>query len=88
MEKPQQQEFLLKPLLCEIGITPKPCESCQHCIMANENRHLDIIEMDGASNRGIDDIKELIEDTKYKPTSGRFKIFIIDEVAYAHSSSF
>ncbi len=78
--KTSTARIFAKALLCETGITPKPCESCQHCIMANENRHLDIIEMDGASNRGIDDIKELIEDTKYKPTSGRFKIFIIDEV--------
>ena len=69
-----------KALLCEKGPTSRPCNSCPHCIMANENRHMDIIEMDAASNRGIDDIKELIEHTKYKPGSGRFKIFIIDEV--------
>jgi DNA polymerase-3 subunit gamma/tau len=48
--------------------------------MANEGRHIDIIEMDGASNRKIDDIRELIEHTKYKPAIGRYKIFIIDEV--------
>ena len=48
--------------------------------MANENRHMDIIEMDAASHRKIDDIRELIEQTKYSPSSARFKIFIIDEV--------
>ncbi len=48
--------------------------------MANENRHTDIIEMDAASSRKIDDIRELIEHTKYKPNIARFKIFIIDEV--------
>jgi len=69
-----------KALLCEKGPSSRPCEECPHCIMANENRHMDIIEMDAASNRGIDDIKELIEHTKYKPGSGRYKIFIIDEV--------
>ena len=69
-----------KALLCEQGPTSNPCEECEHCKAANENRHIDIIEMDAASNRKIDDIRELIEHTKYKPASGRFKIFIIDEV--------
>jgi len=56
--------------------------------MANEGRHIDIIEMDAASNRGIDDIKELIEHTKYKPSIGRFKIFIIDEVHMLTTQAF
>ena len=78
--KTSTARIFAKALLCQNGPTPKPCDVCEDCKMANENRHLDIIEMDGASNRGIDDIKELIEHTKYKPSSGRFKIFIIDEV--------
>ncbi|DAB28445.1 MAG: DNA polymerase III subunit gamma/tau [Sulfurimonas sp. RIFOXYD12_FULL_33_39] len=69
-----------KALICEKGITQKPCQTCQNCIMALENRHMDIVEMDAASNRGIDDIRELIEQTKYRPATARFKIFIIDEV--------
>ena len=69
-----------KALLCQEGPTSDPCEKCEHCIAANENRHIDIIEMDAASNRKIDDIRELIEHTKYKPAQGRYKIFIIDEV--------
>ncbi len=69
-----------KALLCQEGPTSNPCEKCEHCIAANENRHIDIIEMDAASNRKIDDIRELIEHTKYKPAQGRYKIFIIDEV--------
>jgi DNA polymerase-3 subunit gamma/tau len=56
--------------------------------MANESRHMDIIEMDAASNRGIDDIKELIEHTKYKPSTGRHKIFIIDEVHMLTTQAF
>jgi len=56
--------------------------------MANEGRHIDIIEMDAASNRGIEDIKELIEHTKYKPSIGRFKIFIIDEVHMLTTQAF
>jgi DNA polymerase-3 subunit gamma/tau len=78
--KTSTARIFAKALLCEMGESSHPCNSCSHCIMSNENRHLDIIEMDAASNRGIDDIKELIEHTKYKPSSARYKIFIIDEV--------
>ena len=69
-----------KALVCDEGPTSKPCQKCPNCVMANENRHIDIIEMDAASSRKIDDIRDLIEHTKYKPNSARFKIFIIDEV--------
>ncbi len=69
-----------KSLICKQGPTSTPCEVCEHCKLSNENRHIDIIEMDGASSRKIDDIRNLIEQTKYKPNSARFKIFIIDEV--------
>ncbi len=69
-----------KALVCEQGPTSNPCEVCEHCKMANESRHIDIIEMDAASSRKIDDIRDLIEHTKYRPNSARYKIFIIDEV--------
>jgi len=69
-----------KALVCQQGPTSTPCESCEHCVMANESRHIDIIEMDAASSRKIDDIRDLIEHTKYRPNSARYKIFIIDEV--------
>ncbi len=78
--KTSTARIFAKALLCEKGETSHPCGTCPHCIMAAENRHMDIIEMDAASNRGIDDIKDLIEHTKYKPSSARYKIFIIDEV--------
>jgi len=78
--KTSTARIMAKALLCSEGPTSKPCEVCDNCKSANENRHLDIIEMDAASNRGIDDIKDLIEHTKYKPSSARFKVFIIDEV--------
>ena len=78
--KTSTARIMAKSLLCDTGPTSKPCEVCSNFIGANENRHLDIIEMDAASNRGIDDIKDLIEHTKYKPNSGRYKVFIIDEV--------
>ena len=78
--KTSTARIFAKALLCEKGESSHPCDICSNCISSNENRHLDIIEMDAASNRGIDDIKELIEHTKYKPSSARYKIFIIDEV--------
>ena len=78
--KTSTARIFAKALLCEKGATSHPCGTCTHCVMAAENRHMDIIEMDAASNRGIDDIKDLIEHTKYKPSSARYKIFIIDEV--------
>ncbi len=86
--KTSTARIFAKALLCEKGPTSKPCQECMHCVMANENRHIDIIEMDAASNRGIDDIKELIEHTKYKPSSGRYKIFIIDEVHMLTTQAF
>nr|WP_172129615.1 DNA polymerase III subunit gamma/tau [Campylobacter sp. RM16192] len=78
--KTSSARIFSKALVCEHGPTAKPCEKCVHCEMANESRHIDIIEMDAASHRKIDDIRELIEQTKYAPASARFKIFIIDEV--------
>ncbi|QKF83084.1 DNA polymerase III subunit gamma/tau [Halarcobacter ebronensis] len=78
--KTSTARIMAKALLCSNGPTSKPCDVCENCKSANSNRHLDIIEMDAASNRGIDDIKDLIEHTKYKPSSARFKVFIIDEV--------
>jgi len=77
-----------KALECEKGVSSKPCENCENCKMANENRHIDIIEMDAASNRRIEDIRELIEHTKYKPSFGRYKIFIIDEVHMLTNEAF
>jgi len=78
--KTSTARIFAKALLCEEGETSHPCGICTHCTMAAQNSHMDIIEMDAASNRGIDDIKDLIEHTKYKPSSARYKIFIIDEV--------
>ena len=78
--KTSTARIFAKALVCEKGLSHQPCGVCQNCIMAVENRHMDIIEMDGASSRKIDDIRDLIEQTKYKPATARYKIFIIDEV--------
>ena len=86
--KTSTARIFAKALLCEKGESSRPCGECTHCVMAAENRHMDIIEMDAASNRGIEDIKELIEHTKYKPASARYKIFIIDEVHMLTTQAF
>lgn len=86
--KTSTARIFAKALVCDQGPSSTPCEVCEHCLSANENRHIDIIEMDAASNRGIDDIRELIESTKYKPSSARFKIFIIDEVHMLTTQAF
>ncbi len=86
--KTSTARIFAKALLCEKGATSHPCGTCTHCVMASESSHMDIIEMDAASNRGIDDIKDLIEHTKYKPSSARYKIFIIDEVHMLTNQAF
>ena len=78
--KTSTARIFAKSLICEKGPTSAPCDVCSHCVMANEGRHIDIIEMDAASSRKIDDIRDLIEHTKYRPASANVKIFIIDEV--------
>jgi DNA polymerase-3 subunit gamma/tau len=86
--KTSTARIMAKALVCQNAPTSKPCEECDGCKSANEYRHLDIIEMDAASNRGIDDIKDLIEHTKYKPTSAKYKVFIIDEVHMLTTQAF
>ncbi len=72
--------ILAKALNCEQGPTPTPCQVCTHCREITEGIALDVHEIDGASNRGIDEIRELRENTKFLPASSRFKVYIIDEV--------
>ena len=86
--KTSSARIFSKALVCDEGPTSTPCERCKNCIAANEGRHIDIIEMDAASHRGIDDIKGLIEQTKYAPAIARFKIFIIDEVHMLSTPAF
>ncbi|MBL4730899.1 MAG: DNA polymerase III subunit gamma/tau [Sulfurimonas sp.] len=86
--KTSTARIFAKALICEEGMKHNPCGVCSNCTMALENRHMDIVEMDGASNRGIDDIRDLVEQTKYKPAIARFKIFIIDEVHMLTTQAF
>ena len=72
--------ILSKALNCEKGPTATPCNECTNCKEITNNASLDVHEIDGASNRGIDEIRELRENVKFAPASSRYKIYIIDEV--------
>lgn len=78
--KTSSARIFSRALVCENGPSATPCGTCRQCLSALEGKHIDIIEMDAASNRGLEDIQTLIEQTKYAPSMARFKIFIIDEV--------
>lgn len=78
--KTSSARIFAKSLNCDKGPTSTPCGECENCRAAASGRHLDIIEMDAASSRKIDDIRDLIEQTRYAPAMGRYKVFIIDEV--------
>ncbi len=78
--KTSTARIFAKALVCENAPTDEPCGVCPGCVSAEEGRHLDIIEMDAASNRKIEDIRGVIESAKYKPSMAKYKIFIIDEV--------
>ncbi len=72
--------ILAKALNCEQGPTPTPCNRCHSCVEITRGNSLDVLEIDGASNRGIDEIRNLRENVKYAPSSGKYKVYIIDEV--------
>lgn len=72
--------ILAKALNCQHGPTPTPCNNCEFCRAIDNDALLDVLEIDGASNRGIDDIRALRDSVKYKAVHSRFKIIIIDEV--------
>ncbi len=72
--------ILAKALNCEKGPTANPCNKCNSCVEITGNSSLDVQEIDGASNRGIDDIRALRENVKFMPASARHKVYIIDEV--------
>jgi len=78
--KTTMARVLAKALNCEHGPTPDPCGTCSTCLEITRGASMDIVEIDGASNRGIDEIRDLRETLRYLPSRGRYKIYIIDEV--------
>ncbi|MDR3399582.1 MAG: DNA polymerase III subunit gamma/tau [Pandoraea sp.] len=72
--------ILAKALNCETGITAEPCGVCKACRAIDEGRFVDYVEMDAASNRGVDEMTSLLEKAVYAPADARFKVYMIDEV--------
>ncbi len=70
------------------GPTTDPCGVCVHCVGIAEDRHVDVLEMDAASRTGIDDIRELLDGVRYRPTSARYKVYIVDEVHMLSEKAF
>jgi DNA polymerase III, subunits gamma and tau len=77
-----------KSINCEVGVSSTPCGKCATCVEIDKGQSVDIIEIDAASNRGIDDIRGIIENAQYVPTKDRYKVFIIDEVHQLTKDSF
>ena len=78
--KTSAARILAKALNCEQGPTPEPCNVCPICVEITEGRSVDVFEIDGASNTGVDDVRDLRDNIRYLPSRARNKIFIIDEV--------
>ncbi|MFZ5453771.1 MAG: DNA polymerase III subunit gamma/tau [Thermodesulfobacteriota bacterium] len=72
--------ILAKALNCQEGPTPHPCNQCHACREITGGSSMDVLEIDGASNRGIEEVRDLREKIKYLPTHGQYKVYIIDEV--------
>jgi len=86
--KTSSARILAKTLNCEQGPTTEPCNNCPACKEITEGNSVDVFEIDGASNNGVDEIRELRDNVKYLPSHSRYKIFIIDEVHMLSNSAF
>ena len=86
--KTSAARILAKALNCEQGLSEHPCGECPSCREITAGQGLDVVEIDGASNTGVDDVRELRENIRYLPSRSRYKIFIIDEVHMLSTSAF
>lgn len=86
--KTSMARIFAKSINCEQGPTLAPCQTCPGCVGITQGNSLDVMEIDGASHTGVDDVRELREQAKYLPTNGRYKIYIIDEVHMLSQSAF
>ena len=86
--KTSTARILAKALNCENGPTPLPCGACASCTAVKDGTSIDVLEIDGASNNSVDDIRDLREGVKYTPLGGRYKIYIIDEAHMLSTSAF
>ena len=86
--KTSTARILAKALNCEQGPTPTPCGHCHNCERITAGTSMDVIEIDAASNTGVDDIRELREQINFAPVDGRYKVYIIDEVHMLSTGAF
>ncbi|MBP7836030.1 MAG: DNA polymerase III subunit gamma/tau [Candidatus Omnitrophica bacterium] len=86
--KTSTARILAKALNCKNGPTLEPCGKCSSCLEIAQSRSLDVIEIDGASNTGVEDVRTLRENVKFSPASGKFKVYIIDEVHMLSTAAF
>ena len=86
--KTSTAKILAKALNCEQGPTVEPCNQCEACQRINSGNSMDVFEIDAASNRGIEAIRDLRENVKFAPVNGRYKVYIIDEVHMLTSEAF
>ncbi|TDX51318.1 DNA polymerase III subunit gamma/tau [Orenia marismortui] len=86
--KTSTAKILAKALNCKEGPTINPCGNCESCKKITNNNSIDVIEIDAASNRGIDEIRDLREKVKFSPTEGNYKVYIIDEVHMLTTEAF
>ena len=86
--KTSTARILAKALNCKKGITPEPCNKCENCVSISNGSSMDVVEIDAASNRGINEIRELREKVKYLPNILRKKVYIIDEVHMLTTEAF
>jgi len=86
--KTTMARLLAKAVNCQKGPTPAPCDECTNCVEIAGGRSLDVIEIDGASNRGIDEVRNLRESARFAPTTSIKKIYIIDEVHMLTDAAF
>ena len=86
--KTSTARLIAKALNCENGPTIDPCGICEPCVAIAEGRHIDVVEMDAASNTGVDDVREIIEAVRYSAVSARYKVYIIDEVHMLSKNAF
>ena len=86
--KTSTARILAKALNCENGPTPAPCGTCAHCTEITKGASLDVIEIDGASNTSVNDVRQIKDEVMFPPNSSRYKIYIIDEVHMLSTSAF
>ncbi|MBQ3584800.1 MAG: DNA polymerase III subunit gamma/tau, partial [Lachnospiraceae bacterium] len=81
-------KIFAKAINCEHPVNGNPCNECETCKSISAGTSMNVIEMDAASNNGVENIRQIVEEVQYRPTTGRFKVYIVDEVHMLSTSAF